>query len=264
MTIVQVSDTHIKANDQLAYNKVDTVKALIKCVNHINNLKPKPDFVMFSGDITDSGSKEEYKIFKNIVTSLEIPFYIIPGNHDNRDNLRESFKEYGWYKDGEFLHFSLENFPLRVIGLDSIVLEKPYGALCEKRLNWLDEKLKEFPSKETLLFVHHPPIEIGIEHIDKLNLSKGSKELKEIFEKNSQVVALACGHVHRTTCSLWGRVLVTTAASSSHQFTLDLKEGAAANFILEPPSVALHHYNNKRVTTHVSFIEKFEGPYPLE
>ncbi len=52
--IAQISDLHIKAPGQLAYGRVDTAKALQRCIATLNAFEPAPDFVVISGDLADT------------------------------------------------------------------------------------------------------------------------------------------------------------------------------------------------------------------
>jgi Icc protein len=52
--IAQISDLHIKRPGALAYGRVDTARALERCVATLNELVPTPDFVVISGDLADT------------------------------------------------------------------------------------------------------------------------------------------------------------------------------------------------------------------
>ena len=54
LRIAQISDLHIKPPGKLAYNRVDTARALERCVSALNAFEPKPDFVVISGDLADT------------------------------------------------------------------------------------------------------------------------------------------------------------------------------------------------------------------
>ena len=51
MLIAQVTDTHIKANGRLAYDRVDTADRLARCVAHLNRLPQRPDIRSSDGKI---------------------------------------------------------------------------------------------------------------------------------------------------------------------------------------------------------------------
>jgi len=264
MLIAQITDPHIKALGKLAYKKVDTETNLRRVVSHVKDLVPKPDVVLITGDLTDFGRPEEYELFRSLIAPLGIPFYVIPGNHDTREGMRQAFTDHPYLPlEGDYLHYTIEEYPLRLIGLDTTVPGRPEGNLCAERLFWLENELTQEPDKPTVLFMHHPPIETGIEHMDVQNC-KNAGALGELLDNHSQVFQLLCGHVHRPIHAVWRGVTVTIAPSSSHYVALDMRKGGPANFTLEPPTVQLHQWrNNKELISHLSFVGSFDGPHPF-
>src|ERR1700692_2267277 len=91
--IAQISDLHIKPPGSLAYGRVDTARALARCVTALNAFKPKPDLVVISGDLADTPTAGEYEHLKRLLTQLELPFVGIPGNHDSRELMRAAFPQ---------------------------------------------------------------------------------------------------------------------------------------------------------------------------
>ena len=82
--IAQISDLHIKPPGSLAYGRVDTARALERCVTALNELEPAPDFVVISGDLADTPMEVEYQYLRSLLAPMKIPFAGIPGNHDSR------------------------------------------------------------------------------------------------------------------------------------------------------------------------------------
>lgn len=264
MLIAQITDPHIKAKGKLAYKKVDTENNLKRCVEHVINLNPQPDVVLLTGDLTDFGRPEEYELVRHLLNPLKMPVYVIPGNHDTRNGMREAFPDHSYLPDrGEFLHYVIEDYSLRLIGLDTTLPGKPEGSMCTKRLRWLEKQLLNEPTKPTVLFMHHPPIKTGLEHMDVQNCGN-SEALGDLLENHKQVFQILCGHVHRPIHTHWHGVTVTIAPSASHYVALDLIKGAPADFILEPPAVQLHQWSNDRdLVSHLSFLGTFDGPHPF-
>src|ERR1700758_4659942 len=89
--IAQISDLHIKPPGTLAYGKVDTAKALERCVAALNAFAPAPDFVVISGDLADTPNAEEHDYLRGLLAPLKLPFAGIPGNHDSRELMRGAF-----------------------------------------------------------------------------------------------------------------------------------------------------------------------------
>lgn len=264
MLIAQLTDPHIKAKGRLAYQKVDTEKNLRRCVAHVMRLPSRPDVILITGDLTDFGRPEEYSLLRSLIAPLDMPVFVIPGNHDTREGMRQAFYDHEYLpKGGGFLHYVVEGYPLRLVGLDTTVPGKPQGAMCQERLQWLDQRLSEKPDVPTVLFMHHPPIVTGIKHMDVQNCRDG-EALGNLVERHKQVFQILCGHVHRPIQAQWHGVTVTIAPSSSHYVALDLLEESSADFVLEPPALQLHQWRDNQVlVSHLSFIGQFDGPYPF-
>ena len=263
MLIAQVTDPHIKQEGRLAYKKIDTAMNLAGCVEHLLGLVETPDLILMTGDLTDFGRPEEYALLRRLLAPLDMPLFVIPGNHDQRGNLRSAFKDHGYLQgEGEFLHYVIDDYPLRMIGLDTIIPGKPGGEMCEERLAWLDQQLSREPDKPTLLFMHHPPIKTGIQHMDVQNCANG-EALGAMLEQHPQVFQVLCGHVHRPIHRQWHGVTVTIAPSASHYVALDTQENGPADWVLEPPAVQLHRWQDFSLVSHLSFIGEFDGPHPF-
>src|SRR6202030_4772200 len=63
-----------------------------------------------------------------------IPFFVIPGNHDAREPLRAAFGGDGYLSGDGFIQYAVEDYPLRLVALDTLVPGKHHGELCAHRL----------------------------------------------------------------------------------------------------------------------------------
>ena len=262
MLIAQITDTHIKAAGQLSYGKVDTCQYLERCIMHLNALSPRPDVVLVTGDITDFGRTEEYRQAGMLLDQLAIPCFVIPGNHDLPDAMRVEFSGHDYLPAEGFIQYVIEDYPVRMIGLDTQVIGKPYGLMCAHRLSWLEQQLLAQPDRPTLLFMHHPPFETGIEHMDVQNCRNG-EELGNLVEQHRQIKYILCGHVHRQIEVAWHGTIVAIGPSPGHSVALNLNPAGSSAFKLEPPSIKLLYWNGTHLVGHLSFIGEFEGPHPF-
>ena len=129
MLIAQITDTHIKAGGKLAYGKVDTEAALAHCLRQVNDVTPAVDVVLVTGDLVDTGRPEEYRALRALLGELHAPCYVIPGNHDERNALRNAFAADGYLEDGSpYLHLC-ENRPYEL--LDAVELKRLIEELGE-------------------------------------------------------------------------------------------------------------------------------------
>lgn len=261
MLIAQISDTHIMRDGALMSGRVDTARHLERAVAHLLALDPRPDLVLATGDLVDAGSAAEYARLRSILAMLPMPVYVVPGNHDARDTLRAAFADH--LPVTGFLHYVVEDHPLRLIALDTLVPEAPHGELCDVRLNWLEARLGE-SNRPTIIFMHHPPFACGIAEFDRIALIGGATRLAEIVRRHSQVERVLCGHVHRPVQVRWAGTLASIGPSTAHYATLDLRPNVDFSFTLEPPAVALHHWQGGALVTHLSHVGAYDGPHPFD
>jgi Icc protein len=263
--IAQVSDLHIKAPGTLAYGRVDTARALQRCVATLNQLTPKPDLVVISGDLADTPGAEEYEHLKRLLAPLNIAFAGIPGNHDQRDMMRAAFPQNYAFPSGP-LNQRVEIGGLDLVLLDSSVPGKPHGELDAPTLRWLEATLALAPDRPALLFLHHPPFQAGISHMDRQNL-QNANELANVVKRHPCVQLIATGHVHRATLTMFAGVPTTICPAPNHAVDLDLAELREPSFKVEPPAFHLHVWfpgdEFGSVVTHQVPIGDFDGPYPF-
>ena len=264
MLIAQITDFHIKARGKVAYRVVDTAACLAAAVDAVATLDPRPELVVATGDLTDFGRPEEYALLGELLAPLPMPVYLIPGNHDERDAMRRAFAGDGYLPASGFLNYTVEDQPLRLIALDTVVPGDSGGALCAERLAWLDRTLAAAPERPTIIIMHHPPFATGIAHMDAIGLA-GAGAFAEIVARHPQVERVLAGHLHRSIQARIGRhAIASTAPSTAHQVALDLRPDGPAEFMMEPPGYQLHLWQpDTGVVTHTAVVGKFAGPYPF-
>jgi 3',5'-cyclic-AMP phosphodiesterase len=263
--IAQISDLHIKPPGSLAYGRVDTARALERCVVSLNEFKPEPDLVVISGDLADTPTAEEYEHLKRLLAPLKLPFVSLPGNHDSREMMRAVFPQAYAFPSGP-LNQRVEIGGLDLTLLDSSVPGKPHGELDSATLKWLDATLASSPGRPALLFLHHPPFKTGIWHMDRQNLLNAG-ELAPIVRRHPRVQLIAAGHVHRGTLTMFAGIPSTICPAPNHAVDLDLGELREPSFKVEPPAFHLHTWfpggGFGSVVTHQVPIGGFDGPHPF-
>jgi 3',5'-cyclic AMP phosphodiesterase CpdA len=264
--IAQISDLHIKRPGALAYGRVDTAKALERCVAALNEFSPAPDFVVISGDLADTPTAEEYEYLKRLLAPLKLPFAAVPGNHDSRELMRLSFPQADYAFASGPLNQKVEVGGLDLLLLDSSVPGKPHGELDAPTLQWLDAILASSTARPALVFLHHPPFLSGIWHMDRQNLGS-STELASIVEHHPRVRLIAAGHVHRAVLTMFAGIPATICPAPNHAVDLDLAELRQPSFKVEPPAFHLHTWfpgeGFGSVVTHQVPIGDFDGPHPF-
>ncbi len=262
-TIVQLTDLHIREPGRLAYGRINTAPYLVEAVASVKRLRQAPDAVVITGDLTDFGRAAEYEHLARLLAPLELPVYLLPGNHDERAQLRRSFPDHTYLGDGEFVQYSVRIGSLRLLTLDTVVPMQSHGALCAQRLEWLERELELHRDEPVIIAMHHPPFRTLIGHMDKIGLLEGTGALERIVSRHPNVQRVICGHLHRPIDVRFGGTIASTAPAPAHQVCLDLAPDAASQWMLEPGGFGVHAWDGQRLVSHLGFCGSFEGPHPF-
>lgn len=263
MLIAQITDPHVRANGRLAYGVVDTTAAIARAIEALNNLDPLPDVALVTGDLVDFGRTEEYGVLRELLAPLKIPYFLLLGNHDERQNFRAAFATPATRGDADFVHYTVEDWPVRLIALDTVIPGYGSGRLCDRRMEWLAARLAEQPERPTIIAMHHPPFRTGIAHMDIIGLDN-AEPLRVLVRQHQNIQRIVCGHLHRDITIRFAGTIAATCPSVSHQVALDLRPNGPSAFVMEPPAYQLHHWSESEgLRTHTAYIEEFRGPYPF-
>ncbi|MBT6341515.1 MAG: phosphodiesterase [Desulfobacula sp.] len=262
MLIAHISDSHIAGFGEKAYGVAPTAENLSLCVNHINRLRPQPDCVLVTGDITFDGLMEEVQRTSAILKKLNYPFYVVPGNHDDRATLFSEFSKNHCPANNEnFINYVIEDYEIRLIGMDSTIPDAPGGEICTQQAQWLETRLADQPEQPTIIFMHHPPVNCGVLETDEDGF-KGTKRLGDIIAKYANIERILCGHIHLEAHIKWCETIVSTAPSMGLQLNLDLTLKKPSQFYVDSPGYQLHFYHQeKHLISHTVYVKDRNGPY---
>jgi Icc protein len=263
MIVAQLSDPHVVAAGELLYGRVDTAQFLSRSVADLNRLDPLPDVAVVTGDLVDRGAPAEYEHLRALLAPLRMPVFVIPGNHDAREPLRRAFGADGYLPDEGFLQYTIEDFPVRLVALDTLLPGDNRGVLCAERLGWLEATLAKARERPTLLLMHHPPFATGIDLMDRFGHAE-TAALAEIVARHPQIERILCGHLHRAIDRRFAGTVAGTAPSTAHQIRLNLSPKAPLRFMFEPPGYQLHVWReDSGLVSHTAVFGEWAGPYPF-
>jgi Icc protein len=243
--LLQLSDPHVGAT----WGEGDPAAGLTRAVESVRRLPDRPDAVLVSGDLADNAADGEYQFVREMLTRLDVPVYVLPGNHDDRDTLRRHFDLPGAI--GTPVQYAVDLGPLRLVVVDSTRPGEDRGELDQQRLTWLDAELAAAPDRITMIAMHHPPLSTGIEAWDEIGLPVADRgALGEVLERHPQVRRLVAGHVHRTIAAeLAGRTALAIP-STYVQARLNFSSGEI-ELVAEPPGFAVHALLDGELASHV-------------
>lgn len=155
----------------------------------------------------------------------------------------------------------IEDLPIRIVVLDTLLPGHDGGVLCAQRLAWLAATLAAAPARPTVVAKHHPPFRCGIGFMDELNLD-GAASLAAVIARYPNVERVLCGHEHRAIQTRFAGTIASTCPSTAHQISLDLRHAADPTYMLEPPGFQLHRWTAEDgLVTHAASIGPHPGPY---
>ena len=207
MIIAQISDTHSALDTPDAGQRIRDFE---RTIADINTLDPAPDVIVHTGDIVHNGRQDEYAEAVRILEKARAPVYVIPGNKDDRVNLRAAFSPRGYLKPGsDFIEYAVEGYPVRLIAVDTLNTRNNKGDFCPQRAKRLVDLIDADTGRPIAVFAHHPPFEVPVGP-DALNFETPEmmERLRQALQHSVRVVGVFSGHVHRGTAGHVGSIPV--------------------------------------------------------
>ena len=238
MIIAHISDTHITLDAPDADQRMQDFEAVIA---DINALDPAPDLIVHSGDIVHNGLREEYAKAVEILSGANAPVYAMVGNKDNRKHMREAFSSYGYLSpDSGFINYVIDDFPVRLIMLDTMHSSSNKGDFCKERLQSLGEMTEPQSVRPVAVFTHHPPCEINVgPELIHFENHDAMLELRDNLQRSGNVISIFSGHAHRSTAGWVGDIPVTVISAVS----TTLRRGEYPLHMKTCPTYYIHRFN---------------------
>lgn len=245
-SFIQITDTHIVPEGQLAYGVSDTEGALRRAVAAINARLPflgPVDCVVVTGDLTDHGTAGDYQRFRAIMADLDVPYQAIPGNHDRRDAMRTAFAGEAWMPGEGPIQWRRDFGPYTMLALDSLDEGDAAGRLSDEGFTFLDAELARLNGKPLVIATHHPWMLSGLSQMDGWTLKNGDKLMNRL-EEYPGPVRMISGHVHRAMTTQIGKVTCQIAPSTCHAVYSDHRTGANSRIALEAGAFTLFSWHD--------------------
>lgn len=239
MIIAQISDTHIDPEHE---NGSARLRDLEACVADINSLDTIPDVVIHTGDMAHNGDDEKYQLAFNILQKLTPPLLACPGNRDERSLLRERITIGRPLSDNSpYFQYVVDDFPVRLIALDTINAQSNQGAYCQDRAEDLRTWLSSNSDKPTAMFMHHPPFEVTESKFPlQYDPWEGAERLASALKNQTHVIRGFCGHAHRDSKGLVEGVPFSCVPSIARDLRLGEFEAELENI----PLYHIHEFNS--------------------
>jgi 3',5'-cyclic AMP phosphodiesterase CpdA len=231
---------------------------LTAAVEAVQALDPGPETVIVTGDLVTDPSAATYGRVRELLAPLTQPVFVIAGNHDDRDALREFFalddRDTGGV--GAPFQYSVELGELRLVVCDSTIPGREEGSFDRDRLAWLATELAAAPDAPTVVAVHHPPVNTSFPAFEEIGLPPADRAgIAELLAANPQVRRVICGHIHRAFFEVLGGCGVAVCPSTWLQSPLEIGM-TEIHLLSEPPAFMVHASTDDGVVSHVQPINR--------
>jgi Icc protein len=221
MKLVVLSDIHLVPAGAQLYG-LDPAARLARAVDVINRDHRDIVFVVIAGDLVHSGDCAAYEVLRGIIKRLHGPAVLLMGNHDRSASFRAVFPNAD--DDGNGFVQSVRIDAATLITIDTLdeSATTHSGKLCDRRLAFLENALRQTPrDRPLLLFQHHPPLDLGLPHMDAFRLQDSEAEW-HVFQRTRLPDFMFFGHIHRPAAGVWRGIPFHIQRATSHQVAFDL------------------------------------------
>jgi len=151
---VQLSDLHWGFQGPA---NPDARGTLPKAIAAVNALPTAPDFIVFTGDLTQTTDdpderRRRMREVKSLIGTLKVqPIYLMPGEHDASLDRGEAYQElFGR------THYSFDHKGIHFIAIDNV--SDPAGRVGTEQLDWLSADLARLPADAPIVVFTHRPL----------------------------------------------------------------------------------------------------------
>ena len=207
--IIQITDTHLMDHPETPFVQINPELSFHAVIQDILEKYKEIDAIVHTGDLAQVPSTETYQRYLDYMQTLNIPFFQIPGNHDDvalfpftEPDPKPAVLKFGQWK---------------MILLNSSVPQKVDGWIAEEQLKHLSTILEESSSHPIILACHHHPLEMKSKWIDQ-HILKNSDQFTEVLGNYDNIHAVIFGHVHQDSLNLWKKIQFLSTPATSVQF----------------------------------------------
>jgi len=165
---------------------LDVVGRFKRVLEHSRSFEP--DAYFLTGDFCANDPVQEvYHLLRPMLDELGKPYYLIPGNHDDRAMMRNAF----------FLEGHNQEPVKGLVQVGDryfIFLDSSTGYVDKEQLAWLTKALGQYPQSD--IVIHHPPMKMGIAFMDGKYPLSDPEGLLTILRADARHRRIFCGHYH--------------------------------------------------------------------
>lgn len=262
--VAHLSDPHLRG-DTLLYGSIDTEANLRQALDRLSRLDPKPQALVFTGDLADLAEPKAYARLREIVEPAAAAWGAqviwVMGNHDER-----AAYSLGLFDDesDEPQDRVYDVAGLRIVALDTSVPGYHHGELSDGQLDWLRSVLATPAEHGTILAMHHPPIPVPMMPPAEIIELLDQHRLADVVA-GTDVRAVIGGHFHFTSFSTFAGVPVSVASATCYTSDPTPVDRFVSGVDAHQAVTMLHVYPDRIVQTVVPVADAREvSGYPAD
>ena len=191
LRLVQITDCHLFATEDGLLGGINTLASLRAICGRIARRETGVDAILATGDLSQDGSTESYRLLAREFETLQLPVFCIPGNHDDAGAMDASLKGQNIRSER-----SISAGEWQILLLDSTVPGEVHGHVDEGELAAMRSALANSSEAHVLIGLHHQAQDVGSRWIDAKGLPRNA-ELRAEIARHDRVRAVVWGHVHQ-------------------------------------------------------------------
>lgn len=208
---IQITDTHLVEDVDGHLLGLETQYSLECVLDRVRSENDNIDFFVMSGDLSQDGSLASYQRLHESLRPFNVPSFWFPGNHDEMTHMKTVCQ------NTEHLENIIRTPHWQLILLNSQVEGAVFGNLADDQFELLERALTEYPDLHTLISLHHHPIPMESNWMDKIGVKNGDK-LMAIARKYANVKCILWGHVHQDSDRMVDGIRMLSTPSTCVQF----------------------------------------------
>ena len=234
LRVVQITDIHLLAETGATLYGVDTAIALQKVIDAIVELSPLPDLMIATGDLAEDGSKATYNRLRDLLSGVNMPVYVLAGNHDDINAMHDSLVN----QNIKFIDMARVDKWIFMF-VNSQVVGESYGYISPDEMSRLKSNLELAGDTPVVVALHHTPMQICRRANCQL---QNVTEFNQLMSRFSNIKAVIAGHTHIEAEKKCARHIQYTTPSTFAQIDHGLAaESGGENFWASHTMDSLSH-----------------------
>ena len=212
MRVLHLTDPHLFADRNGSLRGAVTYDTLRAALAHYRDSSFAADLVALTGDIVQDDSAGAYAHCRDLVATLRLPVFCVPGNHDLPQLMRDVLQDPPFTCCG-----SLEAGNWLLVGIDTCVDGRAGGRVEESELRRMEQAIAASRAEHVMICLHHPPVPMRSKWLDSVGLDNGDEFLARAAALGRVRTAI-CGHVHQDYDAVHEGIRVLATPSTCRQF----------------------------------------------